>query len=161
MHPGEYKLILLLVGVLSHGKVAKKLADRAIDLMEDVQNLRKAIYPCVNQICVTDFDLTAGGGELYGLKVQTEGRDQRKRERETTETDEYGSELSVRPGSPFASDETDDCLGGASYRYGMLIVFSNYLIEMRENTNSEDVTFEEWMEEHREIAKLLQRRSLD
>ena len=49
MHPGEYKLILQLVGVLSHGKVAKKLADRAIDLMEDVQNLRKAIYPYVNQ----------------------------------------------------------------------------------------------------------------
>lgn len=45
--PGEYKLILQLVGVLSHGKIAKKLADRAIDLMEDVQNLRKAIYPYV------------------------------------------------------------------------------------------------------------------
>jgi len=47
VHAGEYKLILQLVGVLSHGKVAKKLADRAIDLMEDVQNLRKAIYPYV------------------------------------------------------------------------------------------------------------------
>ena len=45
---GEYRIILLLVGVLSRGKVAKKLADRAIDLMEDVQNLRKAIYPYVN-----------------------------------------------------------------------------------------------------------------
>lgn len=43
----------------------------------------------------------------------------------------------------------------------MLIVFANYLIEMRENANCEDVTFEKWMEEHREIAKLLQRRSLD
>lgn len=52
---GEYKLILLLVGVLSHGKVAKKLADRAIDLMEDVQNLRKAIYPYVNSVCAIDF----------------------------------------------------------------------------------------------------------
>ncbi|RXW25529.1 hypothetical protein EST38_g287, partial [Candolleomyces aberdarensis] len=29
---------------LSHGKVAKRLTDRAIDLMQDVQNLRKAIY---------------------------------------------------------------------------------------------------------------------
>ena len=41
---GEYKLILQLVSVLSHGKIAKTLADRAIDLMQDVQNLRKAIY---------------------------------------------------------------------------------------------------------------------
>ncbi|KAF7374402.1 hypothetical protein MSAN_00324300 [Mycena sanguinolenta] len=41
---GEYKTILQLVGVLSHGKLAKRLADRAIDLMQDVQNLRKAIY---------------------------------------------------------------------------------------------------------------------
>lgn len=37
-----------LVGVLSHGKVAKRLTDRAIDLMQDVQNLRKAIYECVH-----------------------------------------------------------------------------------------------------------------
>ncbi|KAL0953290.1 hypothetical protein HGRIS_004539 [Hohenbuehelia grisea] len=41
---GEYKTILQLVGVLSHGKIAKRLADKAIDLMQDVQNLRKAIY---------------------------------------------------------------------------------------------------------------------
>ena len=41
---GEYKTILQLVGVLSHGKIAKQLTDRAIDLMQDVQNLRKAIY---------------------------------------------------------------------------------------------------------------------
>lgn len=43
----------------------------------------------------------------------------------------------------------------------MLIAFANYLIEMRESTNSEDATFEEWMKEHREITNLLQRRSLD
>jgi hypothetical protein len=41
---GEYKIILQLVGVLSHGKVAKRIADMAIDAMQDVQNLRKAIY---------------------------------------------------------------------------------------------------------------------
>lgn len=67
----------------------------------------------------------------------------------------------MRLAFPFASYETDDYFDADSYRYGMLIVFANYLIEMRESTNSEDVTFEEWMEEHREIAKLLQRRSLD
>jgi hypothetical protein len=44
----------------------------------------------------------------------------------------------------------------------MLIAFANYLIEMRESsTDSEDVTFEEWMKKHREITNLLQRRSLD
>lgn len=42
---GEYKTILQLVGVLSHGKMAKLLTDKSIDLMQDVQNLRKAIYP--------------------------------------------------------------------------------------------------------------------
>ncbi|EPQ26302.1 uncharacterized protein PFL1_06237 [Pseudozyma flocculosa PF-1] len=41
---GEWRTILQLVGVLSHGKLAKKLTDRAIDRMEAVQNLRKAIY---------------------------------------------------------------------------------------------------------------------
>lgn len=58
------------------------------------------------------FDLTAGGGELHDLKVQTEGRGKRKRECETTETDEHGGELSVRPVSPFVSCETDGCLMG-------------------------------------------------
>ncbi|TIC33606.1 hypothetical protein E3Q10_00674 [Wallemia mellicola] len=41
---GEYRSILELVGVLKHGKRAKLLADKAIDLMEGVQNLRKAVY---------------------------------------------------------------------------------------------------------------------
>ncbi|KAG8748240.1 hypothetical protein FRC10_007629 [Ceratobasidium sp. 414] len=41
---GEYKIILQLVGVLSHGKVAKRVTDKAIDGMADVQNLRKAIF---------------------------------------------------------------------------------------------------------------------
>jgi hypothetical protein len=41
---GEYKIILQLVGVLSYGKVAKRVTDKAIDIMGDVQNLRKAIF---------------------------------------------------------------------------------------------------------------------
>lgn len=44
---GDYKTILQLVGVLSHGKTAKRLTDKAIDLMQDVQNLRRAIYEFV------------------------------------------------------------------------------------------------------------------
>ncbi|WFD29764.1 hypothetical protein MSPP1_000776 [Malassezia sp. CBS 17886] len=40
---GEYRCILQLVGVLSHGKLAKALTDRVIDRMETIQNLRKAI----------------------------------------------------------------------------------------------------------------------
>jgi hypothetical protein len=44
---GEYKSILQLVGILSHGKVAKKLTDRAVDLMQDVQNLRRSVFECV------------------------------------------------------------------------------------------------------------------
>lgn len=40
---GEYRCILQLVGVLNHGRLAKTLLDRAIDRMETIQNLRKAI----------------------------------------------------------------------------------------------------------------------
>jgi len=46
------------------------------------------------------------------------------------------------------------------YRYGTLIVFANYLIEMQEEKGLE-VTFPEWLHEHTEITKLLERRSLD
>ena len=51
--PGEYKTILQLVAVMSHGKIAKRLTDHAIDLMQDVQNLRKAIYEYV--VCLMLF----------------------------------------------------------------------------------------------------------
>ena len=49
-----------------------------------------------------------------------------------------------------------------SYRYGTLIVFANYLIEMKEREGEADeVSFPDWLREHREIARLLSRRSLD
>lgn len=56
---GEWRTILQLVGVLSHGKLAKKLTDRAVDRMEAVQNLRKAIY---------DSKLRADNAELGSKK---------------------------------------------------------------------------------------------
>lgn len=37
-------MILHIVSVLAHGKEAKRIADRAIDAMSGVQNLREAIY---------------------------------------------------------------------------------------------------------------------
>ncbi|PPQ89339.1 hypothetical protein CVT25_003176 [Psilocybe cyanescens] len=115
---GEYKTILQLVGVLSHGKIAKRLTDRAIDLMQDVQNLRKAIYD-------------------YKLKVDASEKGSVKEQKLRSITVNY------------------------LYRYGTLIVFANYLIEMREPRNGPEATFPEWLHEHREITKLLGRRSLD
>ncbi|KAF8657553.1 hypothetical protein AX16_002190 [Volvariella volvacea WC 439] len=114
---GEYKTILQLVGVLSHGKAAKKLTDQAIDHLQDVQNLRKAIYD-------------------YKIK---------------TEACEKGSSKGQK-----LFNITVNYL----YRYGTLIVFANYLIEMREG-KSPEMTFPEWLQKHREITKILERRSLD
>lgn len=115
---GEYKTILQLVGVLSHGKIAKRLTDRAIDLMQDVQNLRKSIYD-------------------YKLKVETLEKGSTKQRKLMNVAVNY------------------------LYRYGALIVFANYLIEIREMQGRETRGFSDWLREHREIAKLLGRRSLD
>jgi len=41
---GEYRTILTLVSVLPLGKAAKRLADRVIDHLDGVQNLRQAVY---------------------------------------------------------------------------------------------------------------------
>ncbi|KAI0707157.1 inositol hexakisphosphate-domain-containing protein [Earliella scabrosa] len=114
---GEYKVILQLVSVLSHGKLAKRLTDRAIDQMQDVQNLRKAIY---------DYKLKVSACEKGSAK-------QRKL-----------MDLGVN----------------YLYRYGTLIVFANYLIEMRE-AKTEEVSFPEWLQTRREITMLLGKRSLD
>jgi len=107
-----------LVGVLSDGKVAKRLTDRAIDLMQDVQNIRKTIY---------DYKLKAEACEKGSLK-----------ERKLRNT-------------------TVNYL----YRYGTLIVFANYLIERQEMKAGKQVSFPEWLREHREITKILARKSLD
>ncbi|GJE96251.1 inositol hexakisphosphate-domain-containing protein [Phanerochaete sordida] len=115
---GEYKTILQLVAVLSHGKVAKRLTDQAIDLMQDVQNLRKAIY---------DYKLKVDAAEKGSAK-------QRKL---------------LNLGINYL------------YRYGTLIVFANYLIEMRERDDGPEISFPDWLHEHREITRLLTRRSLD
>lgn len=115
---GEYKTILQLVGVLSHGKIAKRLTDRAIDLMQDVQNLRKSIYD-------------------YKLKVEALEKGSAKQRKLMNVAVNY------------------------LYRYGTLIVFANYLIEAREMQGGETREFSDWLREHREIAKLLGRRSLD
>lgn len=56
---GEYKVILQLVGVLPYGKAAKRLTDKAIDNMEAVQNLRRAVY---------DFKLRAEAAPLGSKK---------------------------------------------------------------------------------------------
>lgn len=41
---GDYKIILQLISVLQYGKISKKLTDKAIDLCEQLQNLRVAVY---------------------------------------------------------------------------------------------------------------------
>lgn len=43
-HNGEFKIILQLVSMLTYGKLAKRLTDRAINICDHMQNLRKAIF---------------------------------------------------------------------------------------------------------------------
>ena len=40
---GEWKVVLQLIAVLQYGKLAKRLTDKAIDLCDQMQNLRVAI----------------------------------------------------------------------------------------------------------------------
>ncbi|OAV90528.1 hypothetical protein PTTG_02608 [Puccinia triticina 1-1 BBBD Race 1] len=138
---GEYKIILSLISVLPYGRLAKKLTDRAIDAMDSVQNLRKAVY---------DFKLRAEAAE---------------------------------PGS----EKQRKILTAATnylYRYGSLIAFSNWLLERQlasspaEDTSTTPTksnakstypqsaddgmkTFPEWLNDHREVLHILQKRSLE
>ncbi|KAI9486886.1 MAG: inositol hexakisphosphate-domain-containing protein [Benjaminiella poitrasii] len=43
-HNGEFKIILQLISVLTYGKLAKCLTDKAINMCDHMQNLRRAIY---------------------------------------------------------------------------------------------------------------------
>ena len=50
----------------------------------------------------------------------------------------------------------------ATFRYGALIVFANYLIETRMNGSKSESwpPFPVWLKEHREITTILGRRTL-
>jgi len=116
---GDYKTILQLVSILSHGKLAKHLTDRAMDHLDDVQNLRRAIYD-------------------YKLKV---------------DASDEGSEKQRR---------LLDLGVNYLYRYGLLIVLANYLIQTRSKPDRTEVpTFSAWLKERREITNLLSRRTLE
>jgi hypothetical protein len=52
---GEWKVVLQLIAVLQHGKLAKKLTDKAIDMCDHMQNLR---------IAVTDYKLRIDALEI-------------------------------------------------------------------------------------------------
>ncbi|KAI8059223.1 inositol hexakisphosphate-domain-containing protein [Gongronella butleri] len=41
---GEYKIVLQLISLLQFGQLAKRLTDKAINMCDHMQNLRKAIY---------------------------------------------------------------------------------------------------------------------
>jgi hypothetical protein len=83
----------------------------------------------------------------------------RERKLEAAETRQYRSQLFVCSSLLCVTWWTIANLKTYRYRYGTLIVFANYLIEIKEGKN--EATFPEWLREHREITKLLGRRSLD
>ncbi|KAG5221218.1 inositol hexakisphosphate-domain-containing protein [Salix suchowensis] len=135
---GEYKTILQLVGVLSHGKTAKRMTDKAIDMMQDVQNLRKAIYEYVTFFVLLISPMLTSDECSYKLKVDACARGSLKEQKLRGITVNY------------------------LYRYGTLIAFANYLIEQRfRSKGALEATFPAWLTEHREITKILERRSLD
>ena len=162
---GEYKIILQLVGVLSHGKIAKRLTDNAIDLMQDVQNLRKAIYECVVQPAsrapltpsLLDADSCLLSGDFSNkLKAEACAKGSTK----YTKLFNLAANYLCATVSFFVAKVWALMSLDVRYRYGVLIVFANYLTERRFGEASQD-TFPEWLSGRREITKLLGRRSLD
>lgn len=84
----------------------------------------------------------------------------RERQRKAEETPQSGHQLPVSRISFLHDAPVTHVFCVTSYRYGTLIVFANYLIEMQER-EGQATTFPDWLHEHREITTLLSRRTLD
>jgi hypothetical protein len=119
-------------------------------LMQDVQNLRKAIYPYVAVLSSIFPTLTRKRSFKLKLDTMPKGTEQ-YRKLSTTAVNYLCDHFR------FISRQPNSCIG--RYRYGTLITFANYLIECRENTLT--TRFPAWLAEHREISNLLSRTSLD
>ncbi|KAK1923782.1 inositol hexakisphosphate-domain-containing protein [Papiliotrema laurentii] len=132
---GEYKTILQLVTVLSHGKQAKRVTDKVVNLMEGVQNLRKAVYewvPSAHILIVQQLTVS------FKVKVDA-----------------------AEPGSSKHATLSHQAVNYL-YRYGTLIVLANFLLEAKEQGLSLDETdFASWLQQHREIRSVLSRKTLD
>lgn len=152
-------MILRLMSVLTHGKEAKRIADKAIDIMSGVQNLRQAIYEYVKSVNSTA--VADGHPSSYKLKIDA-----------------------CEPGS--AKQKALNRIGiNYAYRYAMLIVLTAYLLEVKEikdrkadgdaaGNGGPDVTddevmdaeghirpFAQWLKNKREIRTALARQTLD
>jgi hypothetical protein len=120
--------------------------------MQDVQNLRKAVYEYVTVANRGCFSLNVLTYNSYKLKVDACEKGSVKELKLKNIAVNYLFVALLPP--------SDLCMTLLTrYRYGTLIVFANYLIEIREE--GVKVTFPEWLQTHREITKLLERRSLD
>lgn len=162
---GEYKTILQLVGVLSYGKVAKRLTDMAIDQMDGVQNLRKAVFELSARLgrliwiarCA-DTEVYFSAAISYKIKVDACEPGSAKQKKLLDLGVNYLCVMSFEAGAKTCDGR--DLISFFRFRYGTLIVLANYLIERREGETKED-DFAVWLTAHREITTLLGRRNLD
>ncbi|KZT41862.1 hypothetical protein SISSUDRAFT_1069720 [Sistotremastrum suecicum HHB10207 ss-3] len=151
---GEFKAILKLIGVLSYGKLAKRLADHAIDLMSDIQNLRKAVYDYKLKLDAADHSSENYARLLYVAQNYLSVFFSYSMAPSYTASFLSGSGLFSRPSLTFMTLILS--------RYAALIVFANYLIEAKEKSiDFRELPFPMWLKEHREISTLLARHSLD
>ncbi|CAH7666719.1 inositol hexakisphosphate-domain-containing protein [Phakopsora pachyrhizi] len=143
---GEYKIILQLVSVLQHGRLAKKLTDMAIDAMDSVQNLRKSVY---------DFKLRA-----EAASPESEKR---------TKILNVALNYLFRYGSliTFSNWLLEKCENESIYKKkrnkedrgdGVGLVDEG---DKSEFNRSQNFSFHEWLNEHGEVQHILKKRSLD
>ncbi|KAL7413408.1 inositol hexakisphosphate-domain-containing protein [Mrakia frigida] len=150
---GEYKTILSLVSVLSHGKIAKRLADRAINHLDGVQNLRKAVYDYkVSRRSVLFLSLDASDSVLPSCLSVSQLKAEAAPDGSTKQAMLH--ELGIN----------------YLYRYGVLITLANYLIEKRaelkqasssSSPSADSTSFPDWLRDHREIKTVMRVSSLD
>ncbi|KAK4050677.1 hypothetical protein OIV83_003403 [Microbotryomycetes sp. JL201] len=147
---GEYKIVLQLVGVLPHGKTAKKLVDRAIDNCEGVQNLRKAIY---------DFKLRAEAADDQSVKhkkIFHVACNYLYRYASLIVFANYLLEKSAASAKSQFSDKLSDISDTDEEE-------STDEPRLRARPNATDVSkpFKDWLQDRREISHILSRRTLE
>ncbi|ORX58097.1 hypothetical protein DM01DRAFT_319996 [Hesseltinella vesiculosa] len=141
---GEYKIILHLVRLLTFGQLAKRLTDKAINLCDHMQNLRKAIYD-------------------YRLRLESM-EDRRSKKYHTVE--EVGLNYLVRyfyliVFANYLLEEVASPTCSFPAHGSHLEVPADDQDEIASVEDASLTTFKDWLDNHRELTNIIKYQSFD
>ena len=150
---GDFKIILRLLRVLQHGRLAKRLTDSAIDHCQHIQNIREAIYEY--KIRYEKHVEQTGGMKATLTIPSSSSRTRRRSVADASWTAYEDEDFTMADGSE--EQQLRHVAVNYLVRYFYLVTFSGYVLEWQSCGNREAFPiFSDWLGQRREITSIIE-----